>query len=88
MVSYREVTVAKGEQLQVLMQDGTRIWLNADSRLVYPDNFNGRERVVRLEGEAYFEVAKNSEKPFRVELEAMDILVTAQKPGQISFPAP
>ena len=76
MVSYREVTVAKGEQLQVLMQAGTRIWLNADSRLVYPDNFNGRERVVRLEGEAYFEVAKNSEKPFRVELEAMDILVT------------
>ncbi|MCM1031482.1 MAG: FecR domain-containing protein [Oscillibacter sp.] len=75
-VSYREVTVARGEHLQVLMQDGTRIWLNADSRLVYPDNFNGRERVVKLEGEAYFEVAKNREKPFRVELEAMDILVT------------
>lgn len=75
-VSYREVAVAKGEQLQVLMQDGTRVWLNADSRLVYPDNFNGKERVVKLEGEAYFEVAKNREKPFRVELGAMDILVT------------
>ena len=75
-VFYREVVVAKGEQLQVLMQDGTRIWLNADSRLVYPDNFNGMERVVKLEGEAYFEVAKNREKPFRVELEAVDILVT------------
>ncbi len=75
-VAYREVAVAKGEQLQVLMQDGTRVWLNADSRLVYPDNFNDRERVVKLEGEAYFEVAKNREKPFRVELGAMDILVT------------
>lgn len=75
-VAYREVVVAKGEQLQVLMQDGTRVWLNADSRLVYPDNFNEKERVVKLEGEAYFEVAKNREKPFRVELEAVDILVT------------
>lgn len=75
-VSYREVTVAKGEQLQVLMQDGTRIWLNADSRLVYPDNFNGKERTVKLEGEAYFEVAKEPGKPFRVELETMDIVVT------------
>lgn len=75
-VSYREVAAAKGEQFQVLMPDGTRIWLNADSRLVYPDNFNQKERVVKLEGEAYFEVAKNREKPFRVELEAMDILVT------------
>lgn len=86
VVAYREVVVAKGEQLQVLMQDGTRVWLNADSRLVYPDNFNNKERVVKLDGEAYFEVAKNSKRPFRVELEAMNIQVTGTSFNVKAYP--
>lgn len=71
-----EVKVQRGEKLQVLLQDGTRIWINADSRLSYPDNFNQKERWVRLEGEGYFEVAPDKQKPFRVELAGMDVQVT------------
>jgi len=71
-----EVKVQRGEKLQVLLQDGTRIWVNADSRLSYPDNFNQKERWVRLEGEGYFEVASNKQKPFRVELSGMEVQVT------------
>lgn len=85
-VSYREILVAKGEQLQVLMPDGSRIWLNADSRLVYPDNFNEKERTVKLEGEAYFEVAKEPDKPFRVELETLDIVVTGTSFNVTAYP--
>lgn len=56
----------KGSQYGVQMSDGTRVWLNADSRLRYPVNFTGKERVVELSGEAYFEVAKNKNMPFKV----------------------
>ena len=55
-----------GGQYQVTLQDGTKVWLNATSRLRYPSQFSGAERRVELEGEAFFEVAKNAKQPFRV----------------------
>ncbi|MFB0497449.1 transmembrane sensor [Mucilaginibacter sp. OAE612] len=58
--------VPKGGQYQVTLPDGTRVWLNAASSLTYPVAFKGKERQVKLAGEAYFEVAKNPEKPFHV----------------------
>lgn len=54
------------QALALSLADGTHIWLNRDSKLEYPASFDGKERLVRLEGEAYFEVAKNPEKPFVV----------------------
>ena len=55
-----------GGQYQVTLHDGTKVWLNAASSLRYPSHFSGNERKVELEGEAFFEVAKNSRQPFRV----------------------
>ena len=59
-------TTPKGGTYQVVLPDGTVVWLNADSKLVFPSKFTGNNRVVTLTGEAYFEVAKNKSKPFIV----------------------
>jgi transmembrane sensor len=56
----------KGGQYQVDLSDGTKVWLNASSSLTYPSVFKGKERYVELTGEAYFEVAKDKSKPFKV----------------------
>ncbi len=59
----------------ILLDDGTRVTLNENSRLTYSDNFGKEKRRVRLQGEAYFEVAKDSLKPFRVEMDGASITV-------------
>ncbi len=51
----------------VLLADGTTVWLNRNSTLYYPKNFDGKTRQVKLDGEAYFNVAKNAKQPFIVE---------------------
>jgi len=56
----------KGGTYQVILSDGTHVWLNADSKLSFPSQFTGNSRTVTLSGEAYFEVAKNKAKPFVV----------------------
>jgi ferric-dicitrate binding protein FerR (iron transport regulator) len=65
-VAYNTVTTPKGGQYRVVLSDGTKVWLNAASSLHFPTDFRGHEGEVRLTGEGYFEVAKNTEKPFRV----------------------
>ncbi|MBB6235889.1 hypothetical protein HDC90_000489 [Pedobacter sp. AK013] len=56
----------KGGTYQVILSDGTHVWLNADSKLSFPSQFTSNKREVSLSGEAYFEVAKNKAKPFVV----------------------
>lgn len=63
------LSVPKGGQYELTLPDGTRVWLNAASSLTYPVEFTGKERQVTLTGEAYFEVAKNSGKPFFVNVD-------------------
>jgi ferric-dicitrate binding protein FerR (iron transport regulator) len=57
---------AGGGQKELVLADGSKIWLNSASTLKYPAVFTGAERVVELSGEAYFEVTKSAGKPFRV----------------------
>ena len=57
-----------GDQQQFLLADGSKVWLNAASTLKYPVSFTGKERKVELSGEAYFEVAKNTDMPFRIQI--------------------
>jgi len=65
-LTYNTIETPKGGQYQVNLPDGSRVWLNAASSLRYPTNFTGKVRSVQLSGEAYFEVAKNAAKPFKV----------------------
>ncbi len=56
----------EGEINKVLLADGSIVWLKGNSSLLYPNRFTEKERLVNLEGEALFEVAKNAEKPFKI----------------------
>jgi transmembrane sensor len=58
----------KGMRSTIALADGSRIWLNADSRLTYPPTFNGSTREVRLQGEAFFDVADRAGQPFIIHL--------------------
>lgn len=61
-----ELTVPNGESLQLLLPDGTQVYMHPDSRLAYPSRFTGSQREVSLDGEAYFVVAHDAEHPFVV----------------------
>jgi transmembrane sensor len=64
---YNTIATPRGGQYQINLPDGTKVWLNAASSLTFPQSFNKlKERHVILNGEAYFEVAKNREQPFKV----------------------
>lgn len=64
--SLNSLSVPRGGEFKVTLEDGTEVWLNADSRLSYPETFEGAERRVELEGEAYFRVARSDTQPFLV----------------------
>lgn len=69
------LSTPRGGQYQVELPDGSKVWLNASSSLTYPTFFSGKERVVELSGEAYFEVAKNKDMPFKVKVNSMEVSV-------------
>lgn len=73
------VTVPYGQRVNLILQDGTSVWLNAGSTLRYPALFTGEKRRVVVEGEAMFEVAHNAECPFVVETYACDVEVLGTK---------
>jgi transmembrane sensor len=60
------LTTPRGGQYQLILPDGSRVWLNAASSITYPTAFSGKERAVTITGEAYFEIASNKSRPFRV----------------------
>lgn len=67
-VKWNTLATPKGHSFQVVLPDGTRVWLNAAASLRYPITFSGKERNVQLSGEGYFEVAKNPSMPFVVDI--------------------
>lgn len=69
------ITVPRGCEFDIVLQDGTHVWLNSESRISFPVKFGAKERRVTIEGEAYFEVAKNEQVPFIVEAGAQSITV-------------
>lgn len=73
--SLREVTTKKGNRTKIQLPDGSNVWLNAGSKINYSKNFEGKERVVFLNGEAFFDVVKNPQKPFIIHTSKIDIKV-------------
>lgn len=63
---FNEISTPRGGQYQVILSDGTHVWLNAETTLRFPVVFRGEDRRVDLSGEAYFEVARDQRRPFRV----------------------
>jgi len=65
-IKYNTITTPRAGQFEVILPDGTHVWLNAASSLKFPLKFKGTERLVTLQGEGYFEVAHNKKMPFKV----------------------
>ena len=72
---FNTITIPRSGEYKLVLSDGTKVWLNSDSKLEFPNTFVGDERRVKLAGEAYFEVAKNKAKPFRVEVDRVEVVV-------------
>jgi transmembrane sensor len=70
-----EVVARPGVRTRLLLPDGTQVWLNSNSKLKYSADFNIRSREVELEGEAYFDVVKDMQRPFIVHASAIDVRV-------------
>lgn len=66
VVGLSTIRVPQGGEYGVILADGTKVWINSDSELKFPSVFDGKERVVEIKGEAYFDVAKDAEHPFIV----------------------
>lgn len=74
-VVMNRVEVPRGGEFSLVLEDGTQVWLNAESELRYPVHFTGKERVVYLKGEAYFNVVKNSDAAFLVQVDEVTVKV-------------
>ncbi|TCD00318.1 FecR family protein [Pedobacter psychroterrae] len=83
---FNTIETPKGGQYTVILPDGSRVWINAASKLVYPVRFAGTERSVDLVGEAYFEVVHNKAMPFRVKTAAQQIEVLGTHFNVNSYP--
>ena len=74
-VTYNTLATPRGGQFQLVLPDGSKVWLNASSSIHFPTAFTGNQRNVELTGEAYFEIAKNKAKPFHVNVNGMQVEV-------------
>ncbi|MEO6134851.1 MAG: FecR domain-containing protein [Ginsengibacter sp.] len=72
---YNTITTSNGNEYQLILADGSKVWLNAASSIRFPASFAGNERNVEITGEAYFEVAKDKTKPFHVKVGDMQVNV-------------
>ncbi len=69
------LTIPRGQTYKLTLSDGSEVWMNNDCRLVYPNRFVGKERRVKIEGEAYFKIAPDASHPFIVEANGMEAKV-------------
>lgn len=82
-----EVVIPYGKKSQLVLEDGTKVWLNAGSKMAFPTKFTGKERVVFLEGEAYFDVVHNEKVPFLVNTNDITVKVLGTKFNLLAYGA-
>ncbi len=78
--------VPSGQRAQLVLPDGTQVWLNTRSTLTYPTSFGSKERRVNLTGEAFFDVAKDAERPFIVSTKDVEMKVLGTKFNVYNYP--
>ncbi|MDP2115584.1 MAG: FecR domain-containing protein, partial [Bacteroidota bacterium] len=76
---YTETIAPRGQKSQIVLADGTKVWLNSDTKIRYPGNFSKNQRDVYLDGEAFFEVSKNERQPFVVHTSGVNVKVLGTK---------
>ena len=74
-VVYNKLDIPRGGEFCLTLSDGTRVWLNSETSIQYPVVFGTKERRVFIQGEAYFEVAKDAKKPFTVQFMSSSVTV-------------
>lgn len=84
-VVYNTLTVPRGGQFQVVLPDGTKVWLNSASSLRYPTSFRGADRKVILQGQAYFEIAGKANQPFKVQANEMEVVVLGTRFDMMAY---
>jgi ferric-dicitrate binding protein FerR (iron transport regulator) len=77
--SMTETIAPRGQKSQIVLSDGTKVWLNSDTKIKYPGNFSKDQRDVYLDGEAFFEVSKNPHQPFVVHTSGVNVKVLGTK---------
>lgn len=75
VIAMQKIVVPAGQRINIQLSDGTDVWLNSCSSIEYPALFTGKNRTIKLEGEAYFDVAHNANKPFIVQTQQGDVEV-------------
>lgn len=85
-VIMKTTETAFGVRSQIQLSDGTKVWLNSGTKLVYPDEFNGNSREVKLIGEAYFQVESDKEHPFYVDLNGYKVMATGTRFNISNYP--
>lgn len=72
---YNQLVIPKGKMSRLTLADGTRVWVNANTRIVYPVEFTGKNREIYVDGEVYLDVAHNDKLPFVVKTRDMEVVV-------------
>jgi len=80
------VSTTPGSKSHITLPDGTHVWINADSRITYDQHFTGKYREVHLTGEAYFDVAHDSARPFIIHTRSVDVRVLGTAFNVRSYP--
>lgn len=78
-IKLNTLIVPRGTSFHLILSDGTRVWLNANSKITYPVTFTGNTREVHLEGEAFFDVKRNEQSPFMVNTDQLNVRVLGTK---------
>jgi len=74
-ISFATLSIPRGGQYQLILPDGSKVWLNAASELTYPTAFTGSQRTVTLKGEAFFDIAHDKDRPFVVRSPEQEVKV-------------
>ena len=85
-VAMQTLYVPAGQRVSLTLADGSVVWLNARTKITYPSLFNGKERRVAIEGEAYFDVAKDAQKPFIVSSGEVEVKVLGTSFNLYGYP--